>query len=436
MKITFIEPKPYFAGWTFGWLKTLPLLGQVYLATILKNKGHDIEIYKETVKSFKISDLKDSDVICFSAISSQATRAKYLLKKLKKIYPEKKYLVGGVHASFRPEDFREADHVVIGEGENVIADLIEGKYKEWIVKGTPVENLDALPFPDFSLIKGLKIPMRYTPISTSRGCPFDCSFCTATKMFGKKYRFRSPESIIQEMKTRKTKNFLFYDDNFFANKERAKKILRLMIENNITSRWWAEGRVDIAHDEELLELISKTNHIEIAIGFESINPKVLKSFSKSQRLEDIIHCIKKLKEHNIRIKGFFIGGADEDDSDVFEKICKFVEEQNFNTATYSVLTPFPGTVLFENLKKQGRILTEFWGAYDTQHVVFKPKIMSASELQSKQYKAIVWDLTKKRTGLKFWLNNLGDTFNMLKELRRGIRVNTKFLNFLKKADSR
>jgi radical SAM superfamily enzyme YgiQ (UPF0313 family) len=437
MKISFIEPKPFFPGWTFGYLKKIPLIGQLYLGTILKNKGHDVQVFKETIKKLDFKKLEDSDVICISAISSQVPRAMALTKQFKKLFPDKKILVGGSHASFRPQDFPEADHVILGEGENIIIDLIEGKFKNKIVKGSFVENLNTLPFPDYSLVKGLSKSPKVAGISSSRGCPFNCNFCTATQMFGRKYRFRSPDNVLQEMLSlRKTKYFLFYDDNFCASKERAKEILRKMINAGTTFKWWAEARVDIAKDEELLKLIAESNNWSIAVGFESINPAVLKSMRKNQEYKDIVNCIKKLKDYGIRIFGFFISGTDYDDKNSYEQISNFVEKYELENSTFSVITPFYGTELFKGLDRQKRILTRNWGVYDTQHVVFKPKKMSAYELQKKQINALLRSFKFKNWWVKFWLRNFGDTINMVREFKKAHKANVEYLDFLKKADPR
>ena len=120
-----------------------------------------------------------------------------------------------------------------------------------IVAGKPVENLDDLPFPDFSLMHGFKKRLRYTPVSTSRGCPFECNFCSVTAMFGRKYRFRSTESVIEEISRIKHRHIFFYDDNFDANKSRLKTLLTEMIRRKLTPGWTAQVRADVADDEEL-----------------------------------------------------------------------------------------------------------------------------------------------------------------------------------------
>ncbi len=207
MKIVFIEPRSSEAN-IYSKI-AMPLLGPIYLGTILKNRGHQVEIYKEDIRTHDYPKLQ-ADVIAISILTSTAKRGYEIARK----FPKEKVIIGGVHASLLPDEaIKFARQVVVGEAEEVILDIIEGKIKEPIVYGKSVKNLDDLPYPDFSLIKGYKEPPLVTPISTSRGCPFDCSFCSVTKLFGRKYRFRSAENIIQELISRNAKQFFFCDDN-------------------------------------------------------------------------------------------------------------------------------------------------------------------------------------------------------------------------------
>ena len=185
MKIVLIEPAASEAN-VYSKLH-MPLLGPIYLGTILKNKGHEVEIYNEDIYRPDYSKL-NADIIGISILTSTAKRGYEIAKK----FPKEKVIIGGIHASLLPHEALEfARQVVVGEAEDVIIDIVEGKRTEPIVYGEPIQNLDNLPHPDFSLIKGNRFPGLITSVSTSRGCPFDCTFCSVTKVFGRKYRFRS-----------------------------------------------------------------------------------------------------------------------------------------------------------------------------------------------------------------------------------------------------
>ncbi|MFH1358490.1 MAG: radical SAM protein [archaeon] len=437
MKIAFVDVKPKLAGWSFGWLKRLSLIGQLYLGTILRERGHKVDILKESLIEIKLSDFEDYDFICFSAMSSQVPRVKKWTNLIKTYYPDKKIILGGIHATFRPQDFPEADHIVLGEGESVIADLIEGKIKKRIIKSSPIENLNTLPFPDYSLFKGVK-NIKIYPASSSRGCPFHCNFCSVTEMFGKKYRFREVDNVIKELELmKKPKRVIFYDDNFCSNKQRTKDLLKKMIDKGLTPSWWGEARLDIAKDEKLLKLISESNNLEMAIGFESTNPKVLEHFNKGQKYEDIIYCIKKMKDFGIKIKGFFIGGSDYDQKGVFTEIEKFIDKYELDTATLACLTPYPGSSMFKEFEKDKRIFVKDWGIFDAQHVVFKPKNMTAYELQldqvenlKKYYKKRFW------SNVQFALNDPFGIYNNYKEFKKWHKQTDDYLDFLKKLEAK
>jgi anaerobic magnesium-protoporphyrin IX monomethyl ester cyclase len=382
MKIVFIEPRATEAN-VYSKL-SMPLLGPVYLGTILKNRGHKVEIYNENIRIPDYSKL-EADLIGVSILTPTAKRGYEIAKK----FPKEKVIIGGVHASLLPEEALVfARQVVVGEAEGVIVDIAEGRRKEPIVQGAPVQVLDDLPFPDFSLIKGFNLSPLIMPVSTSRGCPFDCSFCSVTKMFGRQYRFRSAENVIDELNTRKAKSFFFCDDNFAAHPKRSLHLMDLMVKNRIKG-WSCQVRCDVAKDEKLLNRMSEAGCKLVCIGFESVNPKTLKAYQKSQTLEEIIAAIRSFHQKRIKIHGMFVlGGEDDSKSSVWETL-RFALKQKIDTIQISILTPFPGTKVHEFLSAQKRIFSRDWSLYDGQHIVFNPKLLSARELQLTVLKAYI-----------------------------------------------
>jgi radical SAM superfamily enzyme YgiQ (UPF0313 family) len=301
--------------------------------------------------------------------------------EIAKRFPKEKVIIGGVHASLLPDEALEyARQVVVGEAEDVIVDVVEGRRRESVVQGRPVENLDALPKPDFSLIKGYRLSPLIMPISTSRGCPFDCSFCCVTKMFGREYRFRSAENIIKEMKSRNTKQFFICDDNFAAHPKRTRALLGLMLKNKIR-HWVCQVRCDVAKDNELLNLMARAGCGVVCVGFESVNPMTLEAFQKRQTVEEIVTAIRSFHENKIKIHGMFVLGGEDDNKNTIWETLKFAVKQKIDTMQMTILTPFPGTKVYEDLEAQKRIFTKDWSLYDAQHIVFSPKLLSAQELQ-------------------------------------------------------
>ncbi len=374
MKIVLIEPTAS-EGNVYS-KSSMPLLGPVYLGTILKKRGHKVEIYNEDIHKPDYSKL-DADLIGISILTSTAKRGYEIAKK----FPKEKVIIGGVHASLLPrEALSFCRQVVVGEADDVIADVVEGRNREPIIYGTPVENLDALPNPDFSLIKGFWPSFLTMPISTSRGCPFDCSFCSVTKIFGRKYRFRSAENIIGEMKSRRTRSFFFVDDNFTADPKRTRLLLDLLLKNKI-NHWNCQVRCDVAKDEELLKLMAHAGCRAVCVGFESINPMTLQAYQKRQTLEEIVAAIYSFHKRKIKIHGMFVLGGEDDNKNTVWETLRFAIKHKIDTIQMAILTPFPGTKVYETLEAQKRIFIRDWSLYDGQHVVFNPKLLSARELQ-------------------------------------------------------
>ena len=214
------------------------------------------------------------------------------------------------------------------------------------------EDLDTLPFPDLTLVDGWE-RITNTPIMTSWGCPFDCTFCSVTAMFGKKYRFRSAESVVEEIKQKKPERIFFYDDNMAANKKRLKRLLQLMIDEGIAVPWGAQVRTDVVRDPELMELMRASNCDFVALGLESVNQATLDGFEKSQTVGDIEHAIKVLHDYGIRSHGMFVLGADHDTPDSVRETVKFAQKNKIDTVMLNILTPLPGTQQFEELDARG-----------------------------------------------------------------------------------
>lgn len=389
----------------------LPRLGTVLLGTILKEKGYDVKSYVEDVAELDFEDILKADAVGISTITSTATRSYEIAKLVKKAGIP--VFMGGPHVSYMPEEALEScDYVLRGEADGIIVDFINalktGAGFETIPSlsfkkdGKIIHNkiapyckeLDNIPYPDFSIIKGLEKNgakhLSITPVMTSRGCPFDCSFCSVTGMFGQQYRFRSKENIIAELKIHKDNGsdwVFFYDDNFTANKNRTKELLRLMIEKNLTPKWTAQVRVDVAKDQELLDLMREANCHTVYIGLESINPETLKRYNKKQSVEDIESCIKKLHDNGIRIHGMFVFGSDDDTVETIRETVAFAKKNDLESVQFMILTPLPGTKFFLEIEKQNRFITKDWGIYDAHHAVFEPKKMTYYELQAETVKA-------------------------------------------------
>jgi radical SAM superfamily enzyme YgiQ (UPF0313 family) len=408
-KIIFIEPKP--PDFHIFSRMSLPRLGTVLLGTVLRKNGYDVKSYVEEIAELDIEDLLTADAVGISTTTSTSTRAYEIAKIVKKAGIP--VFMGGAHVTYVPDEALEVcDYVLRGEADENIVDFIKAleagtgfdaiKGLSYRKNGEIFHNkaagyckdMDKLPCPDFSIVKGLEKKahkkLSITPIMTSRGCPYDCSFCSVTGMFGQKYRFRSKEKVIEELQLNRDnggKWVFFYDDNFSADKKRTKELLRLMIEKGLTPKWTAQVRVDVAKDPELLDLMQKSNCHTVYIGLESVNPETLKAYNKMQSVEDIQACIKKLHDHGIRIHGMFVFGSDNDTVETIHQTVSFAKKNNIESVQFMILTPLPGTNFFREIEKQNRFITKDWGLYDAHHAVFEPKKMTYHELQAETIKA-------------------------------------------------
>lgn len=350
--------------------------------------------------------MTDADLIGISSITSTAPRAFQLAKKFSSMGIP--VVMGGPHATFLPEEsLIYADYVVRGEGEETIIELIE-HLESGIplhdIKGLSyrkgdayvhnpdrplIQDLDSAPIPDFDLVHNWR-EKTSIPILTSRGCPFGCRFCVVIQMFGRKYRFKSIDRVIEEIRevASKRSHIFFVDDNFAADRERTKALLRRMIAEKIHIEWSAQIRADVARDTELVNLMAQAGCFMVYVGFESINPRTLSLYNKKQTVDDIVECIKTFKNASINIHGMFVLGGDADDIKTIRSTQKFAKRLDIDSVQFLMLTPIPGTPLFEELMQQGRVIHTDWTKYDGHHAVFEPRLMTAFELHTETIKAM------------------------------------------------
>ncbi|MBE0427017.1 MAG: radical SAM protein [Nitrospirae bacterium] len=407
MRISFIEAKSP-SSHIFS-KYTIPRLGAVLLSTILRERGYEVSAFIEDIAEPDWFYVENSDIVCISTITSTSFRAYKIADRLReKGIP---IIIGGAHPSFIPEEALEhADYVVRGEGDITLPELIgyiekknpditsikgisyrdaDGK----LINNPPrpfIGDLDMLPFPDFKLVRDWK-PSHIYPVSTSRGCPFNCKFCSVITMFGRKYRFKSVEAVLRELRhviSHIKASIFFVDDNFTANKKRTKELLHAIIAERMTFKWSAQVRTDISKDEELLRLMADSGCDTVHIGFESVNPETLQAYNKKQNVDEMIHCIKMLKDHGIEIHGMFVFGADSDSIDIIRKTRDFAINHRIDTIQFLILTPLPGTQFFYEMKESGRLLHTDWSKYDGHHIVYQPLLMSPQTLHIESLKAM------------------------------------------------
>lgn len=403
LKVTLIEPK---APGVHVYAKfKLPRLGLPLLGAMLERElGIRPTIYFEELGNIDMNDVANSDLVGISTITPTAPEAFAILEQIKQ-RSNIPVVMGGPHVTFLPEEALEkgADFVVRGEGEYALLGLVRQLMAEEDdfqsipglsyrtgdgFKHNPevprVKHLEELPWPDLTLIKGHE-KIRIVPVMTSRGCPYNCKFCSVTKMFGRRYRFRDTPDVLNELEMLYSRNprasFFFYDDNFTAQPKRTKELLRGMIDRGIKVKWTAQARVDVVKDVELLELMRESGCMFLYLGLESINPRTLEIYRKEQTVQDIAEAVKVLHTYAIKVHGMFVLGSDEDDVKTIRDTVRFARGLKIDTVQFLILTPLPGTETYDELCEQERILVDDWSKYSGHHVVFDPQKMTAYQLQ-------------------------------------------------------
>jgi len=361
-KIVFIEPKAPNLH-IYSQFK-LPRLGIYILSALMKKRGWDVDVIYEETDRIDFSFLKSADLVGISTITSTAPRAYMIADRVRENGVP--VVMGGPHVTFLSEEALEhADFVIRGEGEKPLMDFIDA----W------EEEKDYSDVPSLSYRK-----------DGSRGCPFNCEFCSVTGMFGKKFRFRSPQNVIKELRFYNNRNnhIFFYDDNFAASRKRLKVLLEAMIKEDFKFDWSTQVRVDIAKYRDLLKLMYKAGCRTLYIGLESINPDSLLSMKKNQTVEEIKKAVNVIQKHRIRIHGMFVYGFDDDDWQTVKKTIKFAKKAGISSTQFLILTPLPGSKFYNRVVSQGRLLFKDWSLYDAHHVVFRPSKFTLLALQKAQ----------------------------------------------------
>jgi radical SAM superfamily enzyme YgiQ (UPF0313 family) len=341
----------------------------------------EISIVDENLEEIRFET--EADLVGITVMTPQAVRAYEIADEFRS--RGKKVVLGGFHVSHLPEEaLNHADAVVIGEGDRiwkeVIKDFQESRLKKIYKDNEPV-LLTEINIPRRDIVKGKGYLFTNT-IQTTRGCPFQCEFCSVSSFFGRSYRTRPIPLVMEELtRLRQESVFLFLvDDNLVGNRPYAKALFQEMA--SLQFKWASHAPLDIVNDEELLKLASQSGCMALFVGFESLSFENLSLMRKKTNLEiSPIEAVKKFHDYGIGVLASFILGYDHDTPDTFKEILDFCHQAKIDGALFPILTPYPGTLLRERLKREGRILTDQWDLYDMEHVTFAPKRMSPEKLQ-------------------------------------------------------
>ncbi|MDR2736675.1 MAG: B12-binding domain-containing radical SAM protein [Gracilibacteraceae bacterium] len=291
-------------------------------------------------------------------------------------------IMGGPHVTLVPDEAgQHADSIFVGEVENTFSRFLDdfeaGNIQKRYTDSGPV-NLAKAPL----LCKQHFHRADHTAgtMFATRGCPHACEFCVIACIYKNKFRRRPIPEVVKDYAAFKGKVVVFWDDNISADPEYAKEMFTAIAPYK---KWWtSQASIKAGEDDEFLELAYKSGCRHLFIGFESVSQMSLdsanKSFNKVERYKEII---RRIHAHGISIQAGIVFGFDCDTPDVFDETLAFLRENGIAQATFNMLTPYPGTPLFDRLKGEGRILTEDWSKYNSRtDVVFRPRQMSPEEL--------------------------------------------------------
>ncbi len=349
------------------------------------------------------------DIIGFTVTTGSLGAALNMSRIAKKINPDVKIIFGGAHPTARPESTlknTEVDYIVMREGEQTILELVKNfdsqsfgdvlgmgyKDGEGNAKINPprplIENLDDLPFPARHLIIGKETypANAFGGIFTSRGCPFSCIYCSSHTIWGKRVRYRSIDSVIEEIKRVKkefkTKHFFFVDDTFSLKTGRAIELCDRMISEDIGVEWHCQTRVDCI-SEELIKKMKEAGCNCVLIGVETGDPESMKKIKKAISLEKVREAAALFKKCGMPFNTYFMIGFPWETLDQINNTLSFMKELDPTDASYAVVTPQPGTELFEIVKNEGLLPPEEnidWSEFHHQSKdMFKTRVFTDEE---------------------------------------------------------
>lgn len=347
---------------------------------------HDVSIVQEHLGDTVGIAGVEADLVGITAMTIQARRAYEIADAYRRA--GKTVVLGGIHPSVLPEEaLQHADAVVVGEAEpvwaQVLADTAAGKL-HGIYRGQEYADLSVLPNYRRDLF-----PKRSTfslgSVQAARGCPYDCSFCSATLFAGRKYRFRPVENVIAEIKSMHTRLVFFLDDNIFSNETYCRALFTELKKLKVI--WVGQASLHLtASNPGLLALAVESGCISLFVGIESLSEANLRATgslakNRASTPKDMAKSLRVLHDHGIVVMAGVIFGFDDDDPGVFDRTREFLLDCRVGHGAFSALTPFPGTKLFEELRAQKRITTYDWAKYDGITPVFLPKLMTPEQLQ-------------------------------------------------------
>ncbi|TWU30566.1 B12-binding domain-containing radical SAM protein [Novipirellula artificiosorum] len=371
-------------------LSSLPSLGLLYLAACTPAE-HQVSYYEAEGDRSEPEDLYHCDLVAINTFSAQVFEAYAIADRLRAAGV--KVAMGGLHVTVQSEEALEhADYVFLGEGERTwpeaISEIESGTQRRvWDAREMPPVEVQRLPIPRYDLLQDR--PYTRYPVQTTRGCPWRCDFCASNVMFSYPYRKRPVADVVRDVlaiKKFQRRPFIeLADDNTFVDHSWGMELCRELIPLRV--KWFTETDISVADNRDLLQQMREAGCKQVLIGIESPEQGLLDGIElranfKSRYQGDLIEAVQRIQAHGITVNGCFILGLDSHTPEIFQQVLAFANEAALWDVQLTVLTPFPGTPLYERLASESRLLyPQRWDRCTLFDVNFEPKQMSVRELQ-------------------------------------------------------
>ncbi len=293
-------------------------------------------------------------------------------------------VMGGPHATLRPEEAaRHCNHLFVGEAEETWPQFLDEFHRGCArprYRSIRAPSLAGLPIPRRDLIR--RRHFTKGAVFATRGCPYHCSYCNLKQIYHGGFRTRPVHEVMTDIQSMSNRYFVFWDDNFFGDVDYATRLMTAL--KPLRRRWAAQVSIDRCADEQLLHLARKAGCVYLFIGLESFSEAGLASVNKGfNQVARYRETIARIHQHGICVQAGVIFGFDADGKDVFARTLEACESLGIDGVTVSVLTPLPGTRLYDEMQREGRLVSDDWAWFNGKtRVAFRPKQMSAEELFS------------------------------------------------------
>jgi radical SAM superfamily enzyme YgiQ (UPF0313 family) len=322
----------------------------------------------------------DVDLVGLTVITGTATRAYELSRQFRERGTT--VVLGGPHVTLVPDDAQaHADSIVVGYAEDewprLLRDHVAGNLQPRYTQ-SPELDLSGRPLPKRSVLPERRY-LTADVFEATRACVHACSFCVVPSAWGRKPLHKPVDEVVADIKQRRARRAIFIDLNIIANRDYARELFTALKPLNI--QWYGLATTLLCQDTQLLDLVAESGCRGLLMGLESIRSENLtQNHKRFNHPESYASVVESLHDRDIALQGCFVFGLDEDTDDVFQETAELAVDIGIDLPRFAIVTPFPGTQLFQRFEQEGRILTRNWELYDGQHVVFQPARMSSQTL--------------------------------------------------------